>query len=83
MELANEMVVGCADVTDGDRCEAAVKIFACMKNIAVAKGLTADDMWMDHQQTTELKLFWIILLILCTFESHLILYIRCHQIYLN
>lgn len=44
MELANEMVVGCADVTDGDRCEAAVKIFACTKNIAVAKGLTADDM---------------------------------------
>lgn len=44
MEFAREMATSCADVTDGDRCEAAAKIFACTKNLAVARGLTPDDM---------------------------------------
>lgn len=44
MDLAREFATGCADITDGDRCEASFKIFECIKGAAKAKGLTSDDM---------------------------------------
>lgn len=43
MDLARELSTNCADITDGERCEAAFKIFGCMKDQAIAKGLTPDD----------------------------------------
>lgn len=43
MDLAREFATHCADATDGERCEAAFKIFGCMKALAISKGLTPDD----------------------------------------
>lgn len=44
MSLAREIGTACGDVTGADRCEAAHKIFECVKIMMVVKGLTADDM---------------------------------------
>lgn len=41
VDAAREVGQACADVTDGDRCEAAIKIFQCLHETAVAKGLKA------------------------------------------
>lgn len=43
LQLAREVATACADVTDGDRCEAAFKIFECSHKIALDKGLGPDD----------------------------------------
>lgn len=39
VDAAREVGQACADVTDGDRCEAAIKILKCLHETAVAKGL--------------------------------------------
>lgn len=36
--LGREVASQCADITDGDRCEAAYKIYHCLHDAAVAKG---------------------------------------------
>lgn len=41
VDAAREVGQACADVTDGDRCEAAVKVLQCLHETAVAKGLKA------------------------------------------
>lgn len=38
-DLAREIGSACVDVTDGDRCEAAMKILHCLKDSAIAKGV--------------------------------------------
>lgn len=38
-DLAREIGSPCVDITDGDRCEAAFKIFHCLHESAVAKGV--------------------------------------------
>lgn len=37
-DAAREVGAACVDVTDGDRCEAALKILTCVHDTAVAKG---------------------------------------------
>lgn len=44
VEVARSIAEACTDVTDEDRCEAAVKIFECMKNDAQSKGISTDDL---------------------------------------
>lgn len=44
MEIAREIANACLDVTDGDRCQAAVKIFECMHKDAQSKGISHDDL---------------------------------------
>lgn len=39
-DAAREIGAACADVTDGDRCEAAYKVFHCLHEQAVAKGVS-------------------------------------------
>lgn len=42
MDLARGLGTPCTGITDGDRCEAAIKIFMCMKQQAMDKGLNSD-----------------------------------------
>lgn len=44
MALAREFATACADVTDADRCQAAFKVFECMKKLAIDKGIKYDEM---------------------------------------
>lgn len=44
MALAKEFATACADLTDADRCQAAFKIFECMKNLAIERGIKYDDL---------------------------------------
>lgn len=43
LDLAREMSTTCADVTDGDRCDAAFAIVKCIKKVAVDKGYTREN----------------------------------------
>lgn len=38
-DVAKEIFSACTDVTDGDRCEAAYKVFHCLHETAVSKGV--------------------------------------------
>lgn len=38
-DLARELGSPCVDITDGDRCEAAFKVFHCLHESAIAKGI--------------------------------------------
>lgn len=38
-DLAREIGSPCVDITDGDRCEAAMKVLQCLHENAVAKGV--------------------------------------------
>lgn len=42
-DTAREIGKGCADVTDGDRCEAALKVCHCVHEAAAAKGITPEN----------------------------------------
>lgn len=44
MDMAREIANSCGSMTDGDRCEAAAKIFDCMKKGAIAKGVSEADL---------------------------------------
>lgn len=44
MDMARDIGNSCASMTDGDRCEAAAKIFDCMKKGAMAKGISESDL---------------------------------------
>lgn len=39
-DMAREIGAPCVDVTDGDRCEAAFKVFHCLHESAIAKGVS-------------------------------------------
>lgn len=43
IEMAREMSTACADVTDGDRCEAGLKIFKCIKKFAADHGISREN----------------------------------------
>lgn len=43
LEAAREVVAQCGSVTDADRCEASNKIYHCLHDAAVAKGLKDPD----------------------------------------
>lgn len=39
VDMAREVGAACTDVTDADRCEAAHKVFHCIHQQAIAKGI--------------------------------------------
>lgn len=44
MNTAKKIASKCTSITDDDRCEAAAKVFECMKNEAIARGTSEADL---------------------------------------
>lgn len=43
VQMARELASDCANVTDADRCEAAIKVFECGHIAAKTRGMTFED----------------------------------------
>lgn len=43
VQMARDLANDCADITDGDRCEAAIKVFECGHISAKSRGMTFED----------------------------------------
>lgn len=45
IQMVRDLANDCADVTDSDRCEAAIKIFECGHISAKVRGVSFEEIW--------------------------------------